>query len=199
MMKKTFLGFVVASLTLTVSGSAAAHVTVKPAQVAAAEYQVFTTGVPNEKDIPVTSVRLVLPAQITAVTPTAKQGWKIDVKTVGDNETEISWTSGSIDAGLRDEFTFSAQAPAKPGELVWKAYQTYADGSVAAWDQEPADEHGHGDEEATAGPYSTTQVVEEDQQGAVTTYKTDTGAYLLSGLALGLALLAYLNSRKKKV
>jgi hypothetical protein len=48
--------------------------------------------------------------------------------------SEISWTGGNIPAGQRDEFLFSAQAPASSTTIPWKAYQTYADGSVVAWD-----------------------------------------------------------------
>lgn len=57
--------------------TAVAHVTVKPGETTPSTYQVFTVNVPNEKDIPTVSVRLVVPETITGVTPTTKAGWEI--------------------------------------------------------------------------------------------------------------------------
>jgi hypothetical protein len=53
---------------------------------------------------------------------------------VSEEVKELIWMNGSIPVGQRDDFVFSAQAPADESTLVWKAYQTYADGTVVAWD-----------------------------------------------------------------
>lgn len=151
-------------------GTAFAHVTVKPSEVKSATYQVFTVNVPNEKDIPTVAVRLVIPENVANITPTMKNGWEIATKTnqVGDVEmvTEITWSGGEITDGLRDEFTFSAKTPDDGGELKWKAYQTYSDGTVVAWDQEEESNDNHspaGDQ----GPLSVTTIINDDTSESV--------------------------------
>ena len=79
-----------------------AHVVVTPNQANVAAFQVFTVGVPNEKEIPVTGLRIVLPPGLTHVSPNVKSGWTVQTKSTGEGESaiisEISWTGGSIPA-----------------------------------------------------------------------------------------------------
>ena len=181
------LGLSVGLFTIVSSGLASAHVTVKPTDVTAGSYPTFTTSVPNEESIPVTGVRIVIPGNMEYVTPTVKQGWNIETKKSGDFVTEISWTGGSIGEGLRDEFTFTAQVPDKPGELVWKAYQTYEDGSVVSWDQKPAEDHGHESEDESKGPYSVSTITAESNasnSGASDDEATSKIAMVLAGIAV---------------
>lgn len=149
-------------VSLTLSQSAFAHVTVKPAEVATASYQTFTVSVPNEKNNPTTKIKLDIPEGLTSVTPTVKQGWTIEKKTEGEGESEkvtsVTWSGGEIDEGLRDEFTFSAKTPDDTSELRWDAYQTYEDGSTVAWDMnESKGGHSH-DDFSSEGPASVTVV-----------------------------------------
>ena len=199
-LKKILLGSLVLIATLLTPAIASAHVVVKPAQVAAADYQLFTTSVPNERDVPVTSIRLVVPDGVESVTPTTKPGWQIETIKSGDNIKEILWTDGAIESGYRDDFSFSAQAPAEPTTLIWKAYQTYADGMEVAWDQKPS-AGGHEAEGENTGPYSTTKVVGEptpsDSDG-IESSSNATGAYALAGVALVLAIVAIARSVKHK-
>jgi uncharacterized protein YcnI len=139
-------------------------VVVKPSQAGVASFVTFTVSVPNEKDVATTEVRLLIPDGLAYVTPTVKPGWKITVeKDKGGAVTVISWV-GSLPPGFRDDFTFSAQVPAQPGELAWKAYQTYKGNVVVAWDLDPKDPAAH-DHEALQktgkGPYSVTKVVDD--------------------------------------
>ncbi len=145
-----------------------AHVSVKPSQVNIGAFQTFTTGVPNEKDMPTVGLRLVIPDNLEHVSPNVKPGWTVSVKTTGEGEeakvTEISWTGGSIPAGQRDDFLFSAKAPSEAGNIAWKAYQMYQDGTVVAWDQDPNAPKAsvtHGNEEVSSTPYSVTKVVND--------------------------------------
>lgn len=195
-MKKKFLSVLVAGVILGTPASAFAHVTVKPQQVVAAEYQLFTTSVPNEREVAVTGIRLVIPKNVESVTPTVKPGWNIETKKSSDTITEIIWTGGAIDAGLRDDFTFSAQAPAKATTITWKAYQTYSDGVIAAWDQSPAAKSGHDDE--SKGPYSTTKVVNESNEEAVATKSDAAGVFVLAGSALVVSLIALVRPSRVK-
>lgn len=196
----TFLiiGALVGVFTLAVPATTFAHVTVKPSTGLPAAYQTFTTSVPNEKEIPVTEIRLVIPSEIGSVTPTVKQGWAISTEKSGDKVTEIVWRGGTIDAGLRDEFTFSAQLPAKESEVIWKAYQTYQDGSVVSWDQKPADDHGHESEDETKGPYSVTSVKEaKEESPQPASSSSDNLPYVISGVAVLLSALALTRASKK--
>jgi uncharacterized protein YcnI len=154
-MKSVLLAVVVAMLG---AGVASAHVTIKPNQVGVGAFQTFTVGVPNEKDIVVTGVRLVMPSGLGEVSVTVKPGWTVQTQKSGDEVTEISWSGGSIPAEQRDDFTFSAQAPADPTDLQWKAYQTYEDGTVVSWDQDPAVSK---DAVDNKGPFSVTNVVND--------------------------------------
>ncbi len=196
--KLAALSMVAPVLALAGASSAFAHVVVSPKTAPAGAYETFTTSVPNEKDISVTGIRVVVPDGVESVTPTVKPGWEIQTKKTGEKVTEISWTGGSIGPELRDTFTFSARVAAESGEINWKAYQTYQDGSVAAWDQKPAEDgHGHGDAEGK-GPYSTT-VVTDDAEETSDTHKEspDVAPYVVSFAALALSTFALIRTTKK--
>lgn len=166
-----------------------AHVVVKPAEVKVGAFQTFNVSVPVEKEIPTVALKVVIPSGLKYITPTVKQGWTINVVKEGEGESavvkEINWQYGSIPAGQRDDFTFSAQVPEVASELKWKAYQTYADGTVVAWEAEPTDSEEKSD---SSGPYSTTAVVDDSIVPAEEPEKQDGNLpLLLSVLALGLS------------
>lgn len=201
---------VTTTTSLVISATASAHVVVKPTEVGAAAFQTFTAGVPNEKDIDVTGLRIVIQDDLNYVTPTVKPGWTIETKKTGSGEdakvSEISWTGGTIPSGQRDDFTFSAQVPEKPGTVVWKAYQTYADGSVAAWENPPTGDHDSEDENKL--PYSETAVVDDLAATAATDASTKKAsdaagqaraALIISivSLALGVVTLSRVVSLRK--
>jgi len=180
---------------LFVAAPVFAHVVVSPDQVGIGEYQEFSISVPNEKEISTTGVKLIVPSSIRSVTPNVKPGWTIDVVKDGETVKEISWTGGSIPAGQRDKFLFQTQAPATATTLVWKAIQTYEDGSTVEWIHEPAGES-HG--ENSDPPYSTTQVI--DDLSELTSEDTSSAtnnqlpimlsvlAFALSAISLGISI-----------
>ncbi len=159
-----------------------AHAVVSPKQVGVAAFQDFSLGVPSEKDAATVSVRLLLPPGLNFVSPVVKPGWKVEVKSgpipagmtapkAADGDvattipTEIDWTGGSIPTGQKDIFAFSAQVPAQAGELDWKVYQGYSDGSTVSWDlgpndPQPKDDKGNPDF-SSKGPFSKTMVVND--------------------------------------
>jgi uncharacterized protein YcnI len=214
MLKTIVRGSIVSATALALSaGSVLAHVVVRPAEVGVAAFQTFTVGVPNEKDQATVGLRLVIPEGLNHVSPNVKPGWTIQTKKEASGETdgehsgeemvtEISWTGGSIPAGMRDDFLFSAQAPAEETSLVWKAYQTYQDGTVVEWDlgkgdEQPKDEEGNPDF-SKKGPASLTKVV-NDLEETKTEVKTESnfdqytpwvayGALLVAVIALALNL-----------
>lgn len=170
-LQKTIFVLLMAVVMLSMATVVKAHVSVKPAQVGIGAFQTFTVGVPNEKEVPTTSLRLVIPEGLNYVTPNVKPGWIISVKKSGEGEeakvTEISWTGGSIPAGQRDEFNFSAQTPKENSELKWKAYQTYQTGEIVAWDQDPnAPKASTTGDDGGITPYSVTKVMNDLQSSA---------------------------------
>ena len=94
--KLAVFGMLATVIAVANPGLALAHVVVTPNEALTGAYETFTTSVPNEKDIPVTGVRLVIPDAIESVTPTVKPGWEIQTKKSGDKVTEINWTGGTI-------------------------------------------------------------------------------------------------------
>ncbi len=119
---------------------ALAHVVVRPSEVGVAQRTNFVVSVPTEEDTPTIGLRLLIPEGLQSVRPNVKPGWTIQLKKAGVGEdakvTEIIWSGGSIPAEQRDEFVFSAQAPAEETSLNWLAYQTYGSGEVVAWDKD---------------------------------------------------------------
>ena len=191
-----------AGLFLTAS-SALAHVVVHPNEVGVGAFQTFTVGVPNEKDNPTIALRLLIPEGLGSVSPNVKPGWKIDIKKTGDGDnakvTEIDWTAGSIPAGERDDFLFSAQVPAQASTLSWLAYQTYQNGEVVSWDQQPktnmTDSQREEMEKTGKGPYSETKIVNDLASASLAPVQTQTPravntSLLVSIVALGLSALA---------
>lgn len=166
-----------------------AHVVVSPREVSVGQRLNFVVGVPTEKEIPTSSVRLVIPEGVESVRPLVKSGWRVEIiKNEADLVTEIIWSGGSIPVDQKDEFVISAKAPASETELNWKAYQTYSDGSVVSWDLAPNVEEVEG-----SGPYSTTKVVNdlEETSAVIPTNNSSNGlATVLSIAALGLASYA---------
>ncbi len=204
------LGVLLAVVTLTLSATASAHVVVKPAEVVTAGFQTFTIGVPNEKDISTTSVKLAVPEGLKYVQPTQKAGWQIDVEKDGTGEDatvkSITWSGNEVKAGYRDDFTFSGQVPEQATDLQWKAYQTYSDGTVVAWDKTSTGDD-HESEDKNSGPFSVTKVVattatdasikKAEQAAADAKSAANTALYVgIAGVVLGLVGI-YFGTRKK--
>lgn len=161
-----YIGMSAGALVFSVASAASAHVVVKPSDVKTSTYQTFTVSVPTEKDNPTVSIKLQVPEDLASVRPTVKAGWTITTDKQGTGEdskiTTITWTGGRIDAGYRDDFTFSAKAPEHAMDLQWKVHQTYQDGTVVAWDQ--AESNDADSENATTGPFSVTRVAADSDQ-----------------------------------
>lgn len=183
------------------SGVALAHVSVAPSEVGVALKQDFTVTVPNEEKILTVSVRLVLPEGLGNVTPIVKQGWTIATKKEGEGEdakvTEITWSGGKIPEGQKDQFTFTAQVPAKEGSILWKTYQTYEDGKVVSWDQEKEEHGSESDESETSGPAAKTSIVDDLKATKEASPMTVSYIALAAGLA-SLLLSAYSLQKKGK-
>ncbi|MEV7031369.1 YcnI family protein [Streptomyces sp. NPDC093272] len=146
-----------AASVLVAAGVASAHVTVHPESYAkGATDGVLTFRVPNEEDTASTTrVQVFLPTDhpVLGVLVSPRDGWtakvtttklktpvKTDDGTITEAASEITWTGGKIGAGQFEDFDVAfGQLPEDTGRLTFKTLQTYSDGKVVRWIEEPAD------------------------------------------------------------
>jgi uncharacterized protein YcnI len=198
-----------------IASAVVAHVHVEPTEAVAGEQDYIFT-VPNEMDVATTGLRLVVPDNVYVTQIENVPGWSYTTKTVtvpemqtddGDELptekiTEIDW-SGSLPAGEYQQFGVSTYYGGAEGDLAWKAYQTYADGTVVSWDGTDPE-----------GPAPTVSIVSEQKIDTLTnkvnelSQKVDNAAASgpkgsslptwLSIAALALSVIALGASRKRK-
>jgi uncharacterized protein YcnI len=147
----TFATVVVA--TLTVSAPAWAHVSVNPSEATQGGFTKLVFRVPNERDDSMTvKVEVAFPTDhpLASVSVKPKPGWTVTVdKTklttpiksddgdVTEAVSRITWQGGTIKAGEFDEFEVSVGPLPAVDSLEFKALQTYADGQVVRWIEDP--------------------------------------------------------------
>ncbi|WP_406037309.1 YcnI family protein [Micromonospora sp. NBC_00898] len=142
---------------LAFAGPAFAHVTVNPKEATQGGYTKVTFRVPNEKDnanttkvevnlptsTPIASVSLKPLAGWTAQTETSKLATpiKTDDGEITEAITKITWTAdanAAIKPGQFQEFDVSLGPLPEADQVVFKALQTYSDGDVVRWIDEPS-------------------------------------------------------------
>lgn len=173
------------AIALSAPVAASAHVTFAETTATPGRYPLLTLKVPTESDpAATTSVTLEFPADspLQSVRTVPVPGWTAEVVReeltepvqVGENEiteavTSITWTSDGegIDGDQLQLFPISVGPVPEVGSLVFRAEQTYSDGSVVPWEGEdaptvfvndtPVDHHGgdsggddHADDSAEA-------------------------------------------------
>ncbi|MEW2328883.1 YcnI family protein [Micromonospora chersina] len=220
----------VATAVLGLAGPASAHVTVNPTEAKQGGYGRFAFRVPNESDTAsTTKVEVNLPenAPVGSVSTMPVPGWTVNVEkrkvdppieVHGSQLTEavskLTWTAapnGGVKPGEFQEFPVSMGPLPQTDRMVFKVLQTYSDGNVSRWIEEPTP----GGEEpenpapvltltaasASASPAASAPVVaaDDDDDDADTGAATAFGvAGLVAGLA-GLVLggLAFLRTRRE--
>lgn len=204
-----FLGAVALStyMMLAVSAPAWAHVVVSPEEVTAGDYETLTVSVPTEKEVPTTEVRVEVPDGFTLSGVQPVPGWEYAFEEEGGLVTAVTWSGGEIGPREFQQFLIQAQAPEEPGEYQWKAFQTYADGSVVEWTgppdaEEPASvvevvsggSEGHVREggEATSNHEGTTAGADSDTLATT----GGTGPLVYAGLGVGVLALGALLARR---
>lgn len=150
---------------------AAAHVTVNPKTATPGGYARVDFRVPNESATASTNkLEIVLPedAPIASVSTKPVPGWTITVEKrtldtplevhgsqVTEAVSKITWTAQAdavISAGQFQEFPVSMGPLPQVDRLVFKALQTYTDGNVVRWIEEPV---AGGEEPANPAPVLT--------------------------------------------
>ncbi|WP_422738603.1 YcnI family protein [Micromonospora sp. WMMD729] len=146
----------VATAVLGFAGPASAHVTVNPKEATQGGYARVAFRVPNESDTAsTTKLEVVLPenAPVGSVSTIPVPGWtvatekrKVDppIEVHGSQLTEavskITWTAtgdAAVKPGQFQEFGVSMGPLPKVESMVFKTLQTYSDGNVSRWIDEP--------------------------------------------------------------
>ncbi|MEU8928190.1 YcnI family protein [Kitasatospora sp. NPDC048545] len=144
-----------AAVVLGAAAPASAHVIVQPSSVPKdATDQTFAFRVPNEDDKNSTvKVEIDFPTDhpIPSVKVAPLPGWTDAIQTtklatpihtddgdITDAVSQVVWTGGQITPGHFQDFTVDLGAlPDGTDKVVFKALQTYGDGTVARWIEEP--------------------------------------------------------------
>jgi uncharacterized protein YcnI len=164
--------------------AAAAHVTLNPNEWEAGGFARFAVRVPNERDnADTTEITVRFPQSIISASFQQVPGWERSIEMEpldepieeeGEQITEhiasVTWTGGRIRPGEFEEFGVSFRVPETPGEdLVFPAIQTYSNGEVVRWIEEP-------DGESPAPIVTVTEPAEEEEAaGGATGETTATG------------------------
>lgn len=188
---------------------ASAHVTVQPAESTTNAYEKYSVRVPVEKEINTTEVSLQIPegVDLVSVMPMTTWDYKLE-KDENERVTAVIWTAneGGIKPGEFIEFDFVGVNASEPGEVSWKAFQTYEDGSVVEWvgppdSEEPASVTTIADGDAVTSQgedgVDAASPGDESAQGVAggSPKLTHWVPITLSGLALLLALIGLFRKR----
>jgi uncharacterized protein YcnI len=198
-MKKPIVGFMALVMAWAFGGVASAHVTVQPAQAPAGSYQVFTVRVPTEKDAATVQVKVEVPEGVEVSRFEPKPEWTYDLEKDADGKiVSVTWKTTGAGIGSTEfgQFNFQGKVAADAKELVWKAHQTYSDGSVVDWTGGAESDH----------PASVTKIAAAEaasgssaESGSTPERDPLTLSLAIAGFALGLAaLLVSLIRRGKK-
>lgn len=192
-------------------GTVSAHVTVWPKQSTVGEEEKYTVRVPDEKGVNNVKIRLVFPAgeELDSVEPVS--GWTYSTeKDSSGKVTALDWTAtavGGIKPDEFGEFSFIGVNPKTPGDIQWKAYQMFADGSSTEWTGAPNSDTPSPVTTITATPAARTapstqptnlpnqQTQQASTAQPATSSSNNTLPLVLSGLALLLALISLFRKR----
>ncbi|MGG4035583.1 YcnI family protein [Paenibacillus cisolokensis] len=218
MTKKWTAWMIAAIVSLVLASGASAHVTVWPKEVPKGSYEVFTVRVPSEtKGTETVKVELRIPDGYQAGRIQPVPGWSYSLeRDANDRITSIVWEAEG--KGLADtefiEFKINGKVADDAVELVWKAYQTYADGSVVEWVGAPdADKpasvtavvdgapqaDGHGAAPSGAADADKDHAADEAQTAAGGKPDTATLALSIAALVVAIAALIAALARRRRV
>ena len=222
--RSALVAAVVGGLTLALAAPASAHVTVNPNTATPGSYSKVTFRVPNEKDSAnTTKLEVNLPADhpIASVSVKPLPGWtavteknklatpiKSDDGDITEAVTKITWTAdanSAIKPGQFQEFDVSLGPLPESGQLIFKALQTYSDGDIVRWIDEPTTDGAEPDHPAPVLKLAAATAPAAPAAPAATTGSTKSDgpdAFGLAGfvaglLALILALLAFQRAARK--
>jgi uncharacterized protein YcnI len=124
------------------TATAAAHVTVNSDEKTPGEWAVLTFEVPNEseKDALTTQLHVTMPVNTSAMAE-AVPGWTADLDrdAAAGTVRSITWTAGTGTGIAPDQFALFRVSLKLPttDKVSFVATQTYSDGTIVKWDQQP--------------------------------------------------------------
>lgn len=222
--RSALVAAVVGGLTLALAAPASAHVTVNPNTATPGGYTKVTFRVPNETDnTNTTKLEVNLPADqpIASVSVKPVPGWtavaeksklatpiKSHDSEITEAVTKITWTADPnavIKPGQFQEFDVSLGPLPDSGQMIFKALQTYSDGTIVRWIDEPTTD---GTEPDHPAPVLKLAAATAPAAAAPASTPTSSGdsdgpdAFGIAGLVAGvlaliLALLAFQRSGRK--
>ncbi|MGN9764287.1 YcnI family copper-binding membrane protein [Micromonospora sp. SD12] len=196
----------VATAVLGFAAPASAHVTVDPQEAAQGGYGRFAFRVPNESDTASTrKLEVVLPenAPVGSVSTMPVPGWTVAVEKrkvdppvevhgsqLSEVVSKITWTAAGnagVKPGQFQEFPVSMGPLPQVETMVFKTLQTYSDGNVQRWIEEPLP---GGEEPETPAPVLTLTAASPSAAptGAAAPQADDDDDAESDGVATGLAV-----------
>ena len=121
----------ITALMIVAPSLAFAHVSVRPRESKPGIEERYTVRVPTEGNVATTHVRLEIPADVAVLEVVPQDGATFETDKQGGRITAITWKK-DIPPKAAAEFVFRARNPTS-GDIVWKAHQHFADGTVADW------------------------------------------------------------------
>jgi uncharacterized protein YcnI len=199
-------GLAMAAVLVGLSAPAWAHVTISPdrAQKGASDVEIAFR-VPNEETTRTTKVQVFFPANppFLSVLPQTVPGWTVSVVTtklaqpihtddgdITDVVTEATWTAtagGGIPVGEYQRFqVIVGQMPSTATSVTLKALQTYANGNIVRWIEDPSGENPAPVLQITSGSGTATT---PSSTPAATTTKTASKSSVDSAKSVGIVAL----------
>jgi len=107
-------------------------VSVRPRESKLGAEERYVVRVPTEEAVATTSVRIDVPEGVTVLEVEKTEGATFETEKRGDRIVGITWKK-EIKPKEASEFSFRARNPSSGAEVLWKAHQHFADGTVADW------------------------------------------------------------------
>lgn len=111
---------------------ARAHVSVRPRESTPGSEERYTVRVPTEGAVTTTSVHIEIPDGVAVLEVEKTEGATFEIQKQGDRIVGITWRK-EIKPKEASEFSFRARNPTIGADVIWKAHQHFADGTVADW------------------------------------------------------------------
>lgn len=180
---------------LLATGVASAHVSVAAPGAEQGGYTVLTFRVPTESETAGTTAVTVQLPNLKSARTEPMPGWTSTVQKdpASATATSVTWTADpgvSVGPGQFQQFVLSAGPLPEQDEVEFPTTQTYSDGKVVEWNQQPNADGSEPDKPAptltlAAGSGATVDAT----VATVTVDETDTTARWLGGIGLALGAL----------
>lgn len=110
-----------------------AHAVVFPRTSAPGAYEKYVLRVPNEKAVATIRVELHVPTGVRVTSFADVPGWQLEIVTDSAKAITAAVWTGNLPPQRFVEFPFVAVNPNTDAQIVWPAYQTYADNERVEW------------------------------------------------------------------